>query len=683
MQRCPALPGGANGAFARRWSPPALLVAALVSCAVKGAAAEVPTSLRATGRPPAARGGAKLSLVQLGADAVALAEGKDSPLFEVRVPLDRKRLSAQRGVTIVMDRSSRSLQMQEGMEPPRGIAAARLTDSIATTGWSELVVKAESSGSRASNDVRMYAAGFAEGYLAAELTTQFYANLEALLARDTLWAATRGRMKAVFERNLEHLKDKSNFRGGPAGEEPTDPYWKHARYILSQLWGMKDGHNAAAASLGPGVPPIDLMDLLILNSHAELPELMEAHRPVLRRQGQRPRALLQRDSRAGRGPRTLSAVGGGSIAPSAAKGASNKTNDGLSDRDWERRMAKHGHCSALVRLTAGTEDLLVGHTTWSDYSKMTRIFKYYDLELPGSATAARLAAFSSYPGCISSTDDFYMLQSGLLVMDTSIEILDPKVYSMPARPPRAQLPTFVHVMAVNRMAKTGVHWTVLMAEQNSGTGSAQWLVVDYNRFSPGKPLGEDTLRLLEQVPGMTRQADLSRELATQGYWASYNRPYLEEVREKAGHTAAEAAHGALFSFKDSPRATLFRQFGPSISGIAGMRALMDRNDYPDEGVEPSEPGHTIAARLDLDPQDPIPNGAIDVKVTSFQLFSQSQCQAISGPSYEQQQPFEWTVSGEESFPGWPHEGLPNTYEFDWVQMTPSGLRPKVASGGPR
>lgn len=40
-----------------------------------------------------------------------------------------------------------------------------------------------------------------------------------------------------------------------------------------------------------------------------------------------------------------------------------------------------------------------------------QVFKYYDFVLPGSDSASQLIAFSSYPGCISSTDNFYMMET--------------------------------------------------------------------------------------------------------------------------------------------------------------------------------------------------------------------------------------------------------------------------------
>lgn len=63
---------------------------------------------------------------------------------------------------------------------------------------------------------------------------------------------------------------------------------------------------------------------------------------------------------------------------------------------------------------------------------------------------------SSYPGMISSADDFYVMDSGLVVADTSLQILNPALYDkVQDFPLQAHVPTFMHLMAVNRLAKTG------------------------------------------------------------------------------------------------------------------------------------------------------------------------------------------------------------------------------------
>ena len=55
---------------------------------------------------------------------------------------------------------------------------------------------------------------------------------------------------------------------------------------------------------------------------------------------------------------------------------------------------------------------------------------------------------------------------------------------------------------------------------------SQWMVLDYKKFTPGQPVVPETLWVLEQLPGMVQMADLSLYLKQNGYWASYNIPYV-------------------------------------------------------------------------------------------------------------------------------------------------------------
>jgi hypothetical protein len=124
------------------------------------------------------------------------------------------------------------------------------------------------------------------------------------------------------------------------------------------------------------------------------------------------------------------------------------------DRIWEKKLRRGGRCSALIRVTPENKDLLVGHTTWDDYSKMTRIWKYYNWKIYGAWTSVSHLSMSSYPGCVSSTDNFFMLDNGLVVMDTTLEILNTKLYDRVAEfPANPHIPAFAHIMMVNRMVK--------------------------------------------------------------------------------------------------------------------------------------------------------------------------------------------------------------------------------------
>lgn len=639
-----------------------------------------------------------LSFAQLGSDmhAKALAGG---PLFSVIPNMDWEEHDSTKGATVMHIPGTQSLKLEPGLDPSKGLAWGRLADNLEKTGWIELWVETTTSGG-VSNDVRMYAAGLYEGYVTARRMSQFYSNAFQLMLRDTLAKKSLANVRDMFKDELSFMMKNTNF----GGVEPTDPYWKHARYLLTQLYGIKDGYNFVA--LAKGVRQIDMIDMFVINSHAEMPELVEAYNPgtiVERAKFQEQiiknlrNAFLQTEKSPGQKsdvhPHSASLGLLRGTKPNEAEVPNATVNDEkeagrikslmkqegmdnytqwLADQDWEKRLIKHGHCTAFVRLSAQNKDLLVGHTTWSDYSKMTRIFKYYNFDLPGSFSHANHIGFSSYPGCVSSTDDWYMLSSGLLVTETSLEILNPSLYDrIPDFPANSHLPNFLHIMICNRMAKTGAHWTSLFSERNSGTNNAQWIIVDYNRFEPEQYLPDNTLFILEQIPGLIHMADLSGYLRMHGYWASYDRPFFEEVRSMSGHDLAEKTYGALYSYEDGPRATIFKHLGSAIKTLFDMRSIMNRNVYPNEGVLPNSPGHAVSARNDLDSVSHLPNGGIDAKVTNRCLFRSMQTQAISGPTHDNQAVFKWRDTGGDVFPGWPHMGLPDVWDFKWVQMTPT------------
>lgn len=597
------------------------------------------------------------SSLTLSAESLASAETRNAPLYAVGLGFKPADLNAAGGVTVVFDPKTYSLKLVAGVSKASGIAWGHLDEKLGTTGWDELYVQTSES-SRATNDVRIYAAGFLEGFLTAARLSQFYSNFFQLIVKDEDNSRALTNIRTMYAKELEFVKTNANIHPGALSVEPVDPYWKHIRYLLFQMWGMKDGYNALA--LSKGVKMIDLVDMWMINNHGELSEEMEAYKPeavMEREKVQGARDLLQVN-------RLVQRARKGFLAPDIAADTT--------DQAWEERMRK-SRCSAFVRLSDQNADILVGHATWDDYSKMTRIFKYYNFNLPGAWTKATHMAFSSYPGNLWSSDNFYVMNSGLVVVDTSLEILNPKVYDrIPDFPSNPKIPNFLHVMAVNRMAGTGNHWTSLFSERNSGTGNAQWMIVDYNSFEPSAPLKDNTVWLVEQIPGITQKKDISAEIRSKGYFASFNRPFSSHIREETGHAAAEARHGALYSFANSPRGQIFSRVGVSVQTLFDMRNLMTRNAYPNEGTLPSAAGHAIAARMDLVGYSPIPNGAIDAKVVNRCLLRQLQAQAISGPTHAQQKVFSWAEGGSDLWPGWPHMGLPDTWNFDWVQMTPTG-----------
>merc|ERR1719158_244652 len=220
-----------------------------------------------------------------------------------------------------------------------------------------------------------------------------------------------------------------------------------------------------------------------------------------------------------------------------------------------------------------------------------------------------------------------------------------------------------------------MHWVDIFTKKNSGTMNAQWMVLDYNNFKPGKPVPDNVFWVMETIPGKMHSADMTHRLRTHGFWGSYNRPYFQDIRAASGHQGAQETHGILYSWNDNPRATIFSSTAPGVGTMGDMRDLMNRNQYPlRKYPEPNTPGHDISARFDLAPSLAIPNGGIDAKVTSLCNFKKLKCQAQSGPAHTDVRAFTWTkADGKPYWPGYSHIGQPDAWTFDYVTMKPDGI----------
>jgi len=561
------------------------------------------------------------------------------------------------------------------------VAWAHYNNTVAQNGWSYFSV-ASTEDHRVSKELAMYAAGFLEGYLSAKQIKSFRHNAGILMESDEEKHHALGNIQDLFSKSLSQIVEKAHMSPGAVLSDdnvPTDSWDAQARYALLQSWGILDAYNLRARDVAD--KPMSLVDLMVLNSDGETPELEMAYdnEEFLLRQSEREdasansTALLQR-SASHRLRGTAPPIRGVAAIRARRRDELRK----LDDKAWRRIKSAGGRCSALIRLTADNTDLMVGHATFSDYSEMTRVFKYYDLPLGPSSV--RRMGFSSYPGVAGSTDDYYLLDSGLVITETTISMLTDEPYDK-LDDSKIQVPDFMRIMIANRLAKSAPEWAQLMTQRATGTYSSQWMVVDYNLFQPGKALQNGTFVVLEQVPGLSHSEDMSHRLQEARFWASENRAWYKSVRDSIGATDAEQLHGRLFSADKNPRANIFAATAPKVQTLADFRAEMRRNRWPLEvdGGDGNTPDHAIAARGDLDKDHPDANGAVDAKVTNACLAKRLACDAISGPTAATQKPFRWTdpKTGQTLFAGAPREGLPDVWNFDWTRMAPAADGPSA------
>eukprot|EP00879_Flechtneria_rotunda_P009863 GHRR01010315.1.p1 GENE.GHRR01010315.1~~GHRR01010315.1.p1 ORF type:complete len:548 (+),score=138.18 GHRR01010315.1:757-2400(+) len=443
------------------------------------------------------------------------------------------------------------------------------------SGFGQLRVKTDAS---YSNEVQMAAAGFVEGYLTAPQIFDHWYNWRWWLSQQANDTYKIGNwLMAQHAWLTKQAEDPSN---------KVHPFWQAQRLVLAQLHGMRDGYNARVMQEGQqlGIDFISLFEWLTLNTMGDMDDLLEV--------------LFPDDPRLGL-----------------------KHLHKLDPHELHTRLATRGHCSVLIKVIPDLSDLLIGHTTWWTYTGMTRIYKHYSFALQGQQYKARTSSLSSYPGMITSMDDFYILDSHLVVTETSNSVFDESLWAQVT--PEAAL-SWQRVLAANWLSSSGEEWAYWIKQHNSGTYNNQYMVVDLNRFTPGQELQEGLLTVVEQIPGLVVSADKTQTLE-RGYWPSYNVPYFPEIYNQSGYpdfinrlkaSNAEAYKSMLsgVSYQLAPRAKISRRDQGTVADLDGLKAYMRSNRWSSEPYSDNSPFGAICGRGDLDPKSAKASGCTDAKV---------------------------------------------------------------------
>ncbi|CAG9128001.1 unnamed protein product [Plutella xylostella] len=335
--------------------------------------------------------------------------------------------------------------------PDEAVASGYYSNEINSTGWAYLEVKTSAS---APDERQAYSAGVVEGYLTRDLIWYHWMNL----LQD--YCINKSSVCDMVEKFID---DNEDFVGRNLERNPEDPYWYQVKLFYIQLEGLAYGYNGATKNPDE---KLSLRDVFWLNLLGDLDEL--AYALVVRHNGSAP-------------------------APDADE-----------------------RCTGLVKLLPDHSDLYVAHVTWNSYQSMLRVQKMYDLQYGATPSCreklpGRRMTMSSYPGFVQSSDDFYVVSSGLVVAETTIGNTNASLFLEVQ--PEDSLFEFVRAMVASRLATSGEQWAWFFKRYNSGTYNNQWYIVDYTRFSPAAGRAPARLRrgllwLLEQAPGYTASADM-------------------------------------------------------------------------------------------------------------------------------------------------------------------------------
>ncbi|KAK7480063.1 hypothetical protein BaRGS_00028700 [Batillaria attramentaria] len=374
------------------------------------------------------------------------------------------------------------------------VSHARFSNCINTTGFAYLSISTVNDYTyRLNSSVQAYAAGLAEGYITRELISLHYQNTVGSFCQPKTSKCRA--LEKFLRQNLNWVKENVD-------ANPDIDYWYQVRLFYEQVRGLQDGYSGKPGRISMDVDDIfGVYFLQIQNDAEDIQKLL---------------------------------FGPDFTGPT------------------------FGHCSAIVKVlqgNGGVKDVLTAHDTWSSYNTMLRILKYYDFYLRQRPTASSPAlgsswAFSSYPGTMVSTDDFYVLSSAMVTMETTNPIFNNELYKQIR--PQSVLES-VRVTVANRLADHGDTWCQAFASNNSGTYNNQWMVVDYKQYDEHfHQILPGFLTVLEQIPGTVRYEDVTDVLLNTSYWASYNLPYFSDIAEESGLPDMVAKHGDFFSHDQSP-----------------------------------------------------------------------------------------------------------------------------------
>ncbi|XP_073229179.1 phospholipase B-like 1 isoform X2 [Porites lutea] len=462
------------------------------------------------------------------------------------------------------------------LDKEKGVAYGIYVDNINSTGWGELDIVSGTGETSYSDTTIMYAAGYLEGALTAKRINENYVNIHYEFF-STSSESFMEKVKNWFDKQEEWMRSKIK------SESNSSSMWKQMGNIVSQYDGLIAGYTdypATEQALGK-------FAFQILNGAGDYITLQ---------------GVLN--------PNTL---------PDWSK---------MSDSEILTKLGRMGHCSALIKVRPGYEDIFAGHSSWFAYAAVMRIYKHYFFNLKDPSTGAKRMSFSSYAGYLVSLDDFYIMDSGLIMLQTTNSLFNTSLLKYVST---ESLLAWHRVRLSNLMARGGKEWAEIYTQYNSGTYNNQYMLLDLKKVQLKKSLLTGALWVVEQIPGLVVSGDQT-EILRAGYWPSYNVPFYEQVVD-----------------------------------IESMKHILRYNDYPNDTYSDNNPYNSICSRGDLlIPSDRSPDGCYDTKVTDFSMAESLMSEAISGPTYQGLPVFCWSNYSFQN----KHVGLPDCYDFDFVTMKP-------------
>ncbi|XP_017383812.1 phospholipase B-like 1 isoform X2 [Cebus imitator] len=332
--------------------------------------------------------------------------------------------------------AEKTIQVKNVMDK-NGDAYGFYNNSVKTTGWGILEIRAGYGSQALSNEIIMFVAGFLEGYLTAPHMNDHYTNLYPQLIKNP----------SILDKVQDFMEKQDKWTRKNIKAYKNDSFWRHTGYVMSQIDGLYLG--AMKRAILEGTKPMTLFQIQFLNAVGDLLDLIPSLSPT--------------------------------------KSSSLKVF-----KRWDM-----GHCSALIKVLPGFENILFAHSSWYTYAAMLRIYKHWDFNIKDKDTHSSRLSFSSYPGFLVSLDDFYILSSGLIMLQTTNSVYNKTLLEQVIP---ETLMAWQRVRVANMMADSGKKWADIFSKYNSGTYNNQYMVLDLKKVKLNHSLDKGTLYIVEQIP---------------------------------------------------------------------------------------------------------------------------------------------------------------------------------------
>lgn len=472
---------------------------------------------------------------------------------------------------------------------PLNAARAYYKTGIFESGWS--IIEIETS-SKYPDAVQAYAAGLLEGSLTWQLIHHHWRNTVNTVCEKRPIDCQK--LMRFLRDNTAIIRERAELL------EPADPFWHMVRLFYAQLDGIEAGWRFAVRRSRQSVE-METEDFLWLALAADLPNLEQA-------------LNISNSEMSAGGIMFIKSIARNNMEPLVA----------------------------------------IGHNTIAPYNKMLRLLKkytfgYHVLTTPKFApmVPSRSIIMSSYPGALSSHDEFYLLRgenrdlviTGVPLTQTNGvpgNLLNLKEKVMPS----------VKVMAVNRLSSDGRSWSRLAAYQNNDATAMQWITFE--------PRTSNTW-LVEQQFGITQSFDYTEDFQKSSFIFSIGTSQLQELKNTVNVREDEIiARLCKFVGNIQQNITTLEEFRRVMRGYSQEDLSTDQNS----DIELLQ---KLSYRGDLE-SVPVPFGVIDSKIIAADPeileaeLSSGPCGSICRNS------FKWS----DSFPNISHIGHPDNFDFKSV-----------------